>query len=492
LAELIGSTVPGDRRLTVGVAIRSEETVMSRRLLLVLVSWVLSAAPVEHAAAKPSVVVIMTDDQSDGDSVAFMPNVAELIRRHGLTFSNSFVNFPLCSPSRASFLTGQAAHNHGVTANPSEDGGYLAFRPREQNNLGVWLKNAGYVTGFVGKFVNGYSSSLTPILPGWDDWHVITSSGQGQYYDYKLAENGIVTSYGFEDASYSTDVFRQIATDFIARNSPNEAPFFLLLAPVAPHTPATPAPRHAGRFAALPFPFKPSFNEEDVSDKPDFVTLQPLFGPHRISNIEQNYRTRLETLLAVDEAVAQVVDALALANSLEDTIVIFTADNGFLSGEHRLTGKRPAYEESIRVPLMMRGPGIPQGETRSQLVNNLDVVATILELTGAVSGNPLDGRSLVPVIADPFAPWRTALLIEGLLKGPTFQSYVAIRTKTDIYIEYLDGTGNTETEYYDLALDEFQLRNVINDNRYADRLTELQDALDSLRSCVGESCWFAQ
>jgi N-acetylglucosamine-6-sulfatase len=448
-----------------------------------------SLGPASAEQARPNVVVIMTDDQTV-ESVRVMTNVKRLLRDRGATFRKSFVNFAHCCPSRATFLTGQYAHNHGVLGNGPPSGGYA--RLDHTNTLPVWLQDAGYYTAHLGKYLNGYGrTNPTEIPPGYDEWRGAVEPFAGRFYDYILNENGRLNTY----RRYQTDVYAGKAARFIERRAPAERPFFLWVAFLAPHrggpqepgdpvgqpTPV-PAPRHRDHFAAEPLPRPPGFNEQNVSDKPIGIRTRPLLTPTRIRKIRENYQQRLESLLAVDQAVERIVAALRRAGELDDTLIVFTSDNGFFHGEHRVPGgKVLLYEPSIRVPLIMRGPNIPAGRRVSQRVANIDLAPTIVDAAGATPARVMDGRSLLPVIADPSVPLGRDLLV---VRGPGTGTFAAIRAPNYLYAEY----GNGEQELYDLTRDPFELRSRHADPAYAAVKADLALRLADLRACSGTSC----
>jgi arylsulfatase A-like enzyme len=453
-----------------------------------------AASPPAPQDSRPNIVVIMTDDQT-AESLRVMGNVQRLLAAHGTSFSNSFVANSLCCPSRATFLTGQYSHNNGVWENGAPQGGYDALRPTHANTLPAWLQHAGYATVLLGKYLNDYGhDDPTEIPPGWSDWHGSIDPSTYQYDRYKLSENGVLRKY----LEYQTDLYAQKAVDLIAQHARSPKPFFFWIAFLAPHdgkpnepddppidTPV-PAPRHKDRFASEPLPSDPSFDEEDVSDKPEAIRRREHLSSTERAAIAENYRQRLETLLAVDEAVARIVAALARSGELNRTLIVFTSDNGYFFGEHRVKeGKRLLYEPSIRVPLIMRGPGAPQGITISKLVSNVDLAPTFVEVAHARAGRALDGRSLVPLLADPRRPWRRDLLVE---RGPASRepqdAYEALRTPRFMYAEYSNG----EQELYDLARDPFELTSLHADPAYAQWRAELARRLARMRSCAGVAC----
>jgi N-acetylglucosamine-6-sulfatase len=486
---------------------------MHTRLFAALLMLLASATASEAA---PNIVVIMTDDQEDTGSVAYMPKLRALIAEQGVTFINSFVDCPLCAPSRASFFTGQAAHNHGIKANnPLDNGGWAGFKPKEADALPVWLNQAGYKTSLLGKYLNRYGQQSTwgawlawggnlvnvqfkgatignPrdwVPPGWDLWYAFTGT-RARYFDYQVNENGTILAFGNRPIDYSTDVLKHRAVRFILDRSGKPDPFFMLIATKAVHDEgqeAVPAPQYADTFKDLGVPMGPSFNkknEKDVSHKS--LKARPIHGVS-LAQLTKSYRAELQSLQSVDDLIASVVDALKKAGKLDDTVIIYTSDNGFMYGEHRLIGKSAAYEESIKVPLLMRGPGIPKNETRSELVNNLDVVATIAELAGASPGLVVDGRSLTTLLADANAPWRSAILLQSPVshvQKPRAR-FTGVRTATRKYVKYDSGFE----ELFDLEADPNEIHNELANPTYAGDLAMLRGLDDRLKTCAGPSCF---
>ena len=369
-----------------------------------------SAGPAKAGSAHPNVLVIETDDQTAA-SMSVMSNVNSRIVARGATFQNSFVNYSLCCPSRSTFLTGQYEHNHGVLGNSSPDGGFGRFESLHgTNNLAVWLQHSGYYTGLIGKYLNGYSNS-PPVPPGWSEWHGAAPRTQ-DVYDYTINQNGTPVHYGTRRADFKQDVLTGKAVDFVDRRAPKPNPFFLWLTYTAPHAggpnpnpqppancdgTAKPAPRHAHSFDSEPLLMPPNYNEADVSDKPAEISSRPPLTAADTATITRHYRCRLESLLSVDEGVNSIMDALKATGELSNTYVVFTSDNGFFHGEHRIPGgKLHIYEESIRVPLAIRGPGIPHGGKVRDLAINADLAPTIVDVTGARPRLTMDGRSLDP------------------------------------------------------------------------------------------------
>jgi N-acetylglucosamine-6-sulfatase len=483
-------------------------------------------------AGPPNIIVIVTDDL-DARSVACMPNVQALLAKEGLTFSNAFVTTPLCCPSRASILRGQYAHSHGVLNNVGENGGFPAFYRLgdEDSTVATWLHDAGYRTALFGKYLNRYPKGApeSHVPPGWDEWSAFASTDEdegGSYYSgYALNEDGRIVLYGQQPSDYSTDVLAAKATDFVARTTGNGAPFFLYLAPFAPHGPSTPASRHTGAFADAQAPRVPSFEEADVTDKPAWVQALPSLNDDQIALVDDRYRRRLRSMLAVDEMVASLVETLSTAGALDNTYIVFTSDNGYILGEHGIPlGKQAPYEESIKVPLIVRGPGVPAGAVTDSIALNIDFAPTFAELTGVSPADFVDGRSLVPLLdGDPPAEWRHGFLVEHydrirpdqwgapepvpveatpdnqeeleLDEGDAVPGvspidsppYLALRTEQYLYVEYANG----ERELYDMQTDPYQLQNLAATADPA-LLADLAARLDQLRVCAGAECHSAE
>jgi N-acetylglucosamine-6-sulfatase len=424
----------------------------------------------------------MTDDQTD-NSLRFMPKTQRLLVERGTRFTNSFVAYPLCCPSRATFLTGQYAHNHGVLYNTLPTGGVARFD--DSNALPVWLQAAGYHTALIGKYLNGWGNggpTFTP--PGWSTWY-----GAVTPYAFNgptLSENGAHVKYAATEANYQTDLYARKAAEVIRANA--AGPLFLYVAFGAPHertdgSPPAPAARHVGAFADEPLPRPPSFNEADVSDKPSFQRRSAI-DAGAVSSTESRYRRRLESLLAVDDAVETIVRALVEVGRLDDTLIVLTSDNGFFHGEHRIPkGKYWPYEESVQVPLVLRGPGVPGGQMSRALVSNVDLAPTIVELAGASAQRTMDGLSLLPIARDPMVAAGRDLLIESG-QNAREAPYAGVRSATQVYTEYATG----DRELYDLAEDPYQLESQHAAASFAVVRSELARRLSHLRSCFGIHC----
>jgi N-acetylglucosamine-6-sulfatase len=453
-----------------------------------------TAAPAHRAVTRPNILVIMTDDQTV-EQLRVMRNVRHLLVDRGTTFDNNFTSFPLCCPSRSTFLTGQYAHNHHVLGNDKANG---LVNLDQSNTLPVWLSAVGYQTVFIGKYLNEYRAlEGRTIPPGWNDWN---AGLQLSYFNHTMNRNGKIVRYGSAPADYQTDVYTRIAVSAIEQ-APAAKPVFMWLSYFAPHyggppepgdptdlKSTVPAPRHAKKFLNVPLPQTPAFNEADVSDKPAAIRARPPFGEANVASLTATYRHRLQSLLAVDEGVAKVVAALKRTGRLDNTLILFTSDNGFLQGEHRVqNAKELPYEPSIRVPLLVRGPGVPAGAHLQQLVTNVDLAPTIAAAAQATPGLAEDGRSLLPLLAAPTTVWNRDILLErgpGGNKTGVTRLYTGIRTDRYKYVEYATG----ERELYDLQTDPYELDSKHDDPAYAAVEADLAGRLALLRDCAGPAC----
>jgi arylsulfatase A-like enzyme len=456
--------------------------------LLVLASLALGLLPgaPRAAPAKPSIVMFLTDDE-DLASHRVMEKTKALLEDEGAVFTNYFVSYSFCCPSRATIMRGQYPHNHRIEGNEWPTGGYEKFRlmGTEDSTIATWLNDAGYHTAFFGKLMNGYEPEKHKPLPGWDEWYGV--GGRFANFNYTLNENGRLVAYGEKPEDHLTDVLARKAAATIRKADP-EAPLFVYIAPYDPHSPATPAPRHARLYENEPLPRPPSFDEADVSDKASYVRDMPPLEAWQKEALTRHHRERLRALRAVDDMVATVVEALRDTGRLDDTYVVYSSDNGFHMGQHRLfIGKTTAYEEDIHVPLVVRGPGVPKGTRIEQMVLNNDLAPTMAEIGGVQAPTFVDGRSFVPLLSNPETPWRRSFLIERRemetheISGKAV--FDAIRTAHHTYIEY--GTG--ERELYDLRRDPHQLANLAA-TADAALIEALSARLAELRNCASINC----
>lgn len=472
-----------------------------------------SSLAVPAAVTRPNVVVVMTDDQTM-DELKVMPHV-QALAKEGVSFPSSIVTYPLCCPSRASFFTAQYAHNHGVQWNSGPTGGYAHFLHQE-TSMPASLQAAGYRTSHIGKFLNGYGDKKTASIPkGFDNFQGLMGPSTGQYFGYTINDNGVLRQYPKGPDDYQTDVLTDLAVRDIDAANAQRKPFFLSVAYLAPHAQfgcaldkctsdqiaeereyanigfghaeAVPAPKYKGRFATEALPKPPNF---DVATKGGSTgDDRPPLGSLDIEAITTGYRSELESLLSVDDGVARILDKLHQLNLSDRTIVVFTSDNGFFHGEHRLRyGKYLPYEESLKVPLIVSGPGVARGGRNLSVVTNVDLSTTLMAWAGATPLRPADGNDIRPLLAKPAAMWPRAVLVEGL--GPANVSqpqYLGLRSQRYVYFEFTGGTGRG-VELYDLALDPYQLTNVANDPRYRTVRREMAATTARLTLCAGDDC----
>lgn len=450
----------------------------------------------QAAQKKPNIVLLMTDDQALSD-MSVMPKTRRLIGAAGVTFSRAFSSYPLCCPARTTMLTGQQAHNHGVMGNDPPWGGYGKFRD-EKATLAVWLRAAGYRTTMLGKYLNGYPvpGKETFVPPGWTNW-LVPVVGAYRYDKYTINQNGRLQSYSKYQARYVADR----VSGLVETESATDQPFFLWASFLAPHvgmpvepddprsrdreatdTPSV-EPKYRDSLRGLRLPVTPAVNEGDMSDKSTFMTRQP---PRPIADLREAYQQRLESLRSVDDAVEQIIGSLKRAGSLRDTYVMFVSDNGFLVGQHRRFNKVFGYEESIRVPLMMRGPGIPANSTVDQQVSLVDLSATVASIAGAKPSHDLDGVSLLPMIGHPELFKERPMLLEA--GGWPFPNqtrlYTGVRTADDVVmLKWYDGVR----EIYDLKSDPLQLDGTASAQEMSQE-GRLAGDLQVLEDCAGVTC----
>jgi arylsulfatase A-like enzyme len=452
--------------------------------VLVAQALPLAASRPATAATPPNIVVVMVDDM-DARMVDYLPGLRSLMSERGLSFSSFYAAAPVCCPSRASFLRAQYPHNTGVLANEPPQGGLSAFRNSgiDQSTIATWLRGAGYRTALIGKYLNDYEKAPKHVAPGWNRWYVY--AGGGKYTKYRISDQGKVRNFGKKNGKkkkikkrqYQTDMLTRQAVDFINSTGDGQ-PLFLYLAPATPHEPATPAARHKKAAVAITqAPRLPSFNEADMSDKPGVWQRGQLDG-RAIGNIDTLYVKQLRSMYAVEDMIGRVMAALEAKGRLGNTYILFTSDNGLHHGEHRVSSeKNTPFEESIRVPLIVVGPGVPAGVTTDAMTSMVDLGPTFAELAGIAPPGFVDGRSLLPVFdGTPPASWRDRAISE-LLRGVN-GGFVVLRSGPYAYVEW----GSGDRELYDLEQDPYQLDN-IHGSAPPGLLDELRAEMAALRSC---------
>lgn len=438
-----------------------------------------------------NVIFILSDDHRH-DFMSFVrgaptflktPNL-DRMRARGAHVPNAFVTTALCSPSRASILTGKYAHRHGVVDNTSAIPKGTAFFPE-------LLQRAGYRTAYIGKWHMGEDEESDMPRPGFDRW--VSFRGQGVYFDPMLNIDGSRRQV----KGYTTDILTEHALEWLrgVRRADANRPFFLYLAHKAVHAEFQPAPRHAGRYAtsSIPYPETMANTEANYRGKPRWVKEQRYswhgvdYAYHGALNFDQFYRAYNETLLAVDESIGRILDYVDQAGLASSTLIVYTSDNGFVLGEHGLIDKRHAYEKSMRVPMVAYAPGlITAGDTVTQLVRNIDIAPTILALAGVQPAWEMDGQSVLPALRGEPVPSPGELLYEYYWEYafPHTPTTFALRGDRFKFIFY-HGIWDTN-ELYDLNADPMERYNLIDSPLMQDTVRAMRTRLfDRLQATQG-------
>jgi N-acetylglucosamine-6-sulfatase len=539
----------------------TDRTSVGRRLLLAtlaagaLLAAIAPATQARPAAAnvdgRPNILVVMTDDMASTD-LKFMPNVERLLVRQGTRFAGAVDSFPLCCPARATFITGQYAHNHDVGGNFYPYGWY--GMKHRGNTMPAWLQDAGYRTALIGKWLNGYGArdAHGEVPRGFDTWRGLLDVSAYDYFNYVMNRDGKLATWGdgkfarklvkfanievipnpgglagvlakrnevfgpppysywgtHKPLNYSPDVTGRITRRLVYKERTKRQPFFIWWAPAAPHREdvATtlmgragpdprPAPRYAQQSKQYVLPRPPSFNEPDIADKPSNIQDHaPTMSQAQIDQLELDYQGRAGSLRAVDDGVARLVATLKDTHQLRNTLIVFLSDNGWLQGQHRITGdKYLPYDESLRIPFVLRGPGVPADRTIHGQVSNIDFAPTLIDVAKATAGRVMDGVSLMPTVRHPRERPDRAIEIEAL--APLFEGnipinawdrpYHGVRTDRYTYVVYKE-TG--DEELYDRRTDPYQLQNLADDPAYAAVKAHLAGKLAQLDDCRGNAC----
>jgi N-acetylglucosamine-6-sulfatase len=462
--------------------------------------------PLPTSLASPRIknVVLVLADDLDWKLWNEIPRLTALQSR-GLTFTNYVVSDSLCCPSRTTIFRGQYVHNHQVVSNEvSSGGGWPTFRDKgyPTDCLPTWLQAAGVHTGLIGKYLNEFPQSpaeATTNPPGWDDFVVpITPVGAYAGYNYLLADNGALQSYGHAPADFLNDVLNTKASAFL-HTAPE--PFFLELASFTPHLPSPVAKRHKGSHEGARAPRDGAFNIP-VTDPPSWLAGQPPLSADAIASIDRTWQQRAESAESFADSVDTVLSELARSGHDQDTLVLVTSDNGFHMGSYRThRGKRTAFDVDTVVPMVAIGPGVPQGTVEQQMTSETDLAPTIASLVGAPSPDWVDGRSLVGYFDPSAQPYgaqtstRTAALSESLgaagLGDPDYEllappTFVALRTREWLYVESASG----ERELYNRRTDPFEVHNVIA-TAPAATVEALHRQFLAMNTCAGLTCRIA-
>jgi arylsulfatase A-like enzyme len=458
----------------------------------------LSSSPFHQHVKHPNLLMITADDASWND-MKYMPHLRKLMVDQGMTLRNGMAPTPICVPARASLLSGQYAHNHGAVTINGVGGGVKAFD--DQDTLPVWLRHSGYRTMFVGKYLNGYGESDAPtyVPPGWSDWHATVDPSTYNFVMPTVNNNGSLKTYH----RYNSSVISNISNRLLARPKTATKPWYMWVNYVAPHVggptapddPArtfpddphplnttTPAPRDDGTFSHLKLPTKPDMFE-NTDDKTIIRAVHQSWSADRRVELQEAFQQRVEALQSVDRALGRTLRTLRQTHQLKRTYVVFTSDNGFVLGEHNLTGKLWYFREIVGVPMYIRGPGLPHGRVSRAPVTNADWAPTFAKLAGATPTRTVDGVDVMPWLTS--GAKARVVPVEGYpVKGGLTPLYTGVVDGPWTFVEGRAGRG----ELYLRTVDAWQDHNLIHDPRYQDQKRKLRRLTHRYADCAGATC----
>lgn len=445
------------------------------------------ARQARRADTRPNVVLFLTDDMRT-DDLRYMPRTKAIVDAFGMTFRNAVSPHPLCCPARAELLTGQYAQNNGVRHNNGSRGGFRAFDDRR--TVGTWFSRAGYRTGYVGKYLNGYVKG-SRRSPGWTSWEPLVGAVADYYsfnfYDRPTGKKGYVTTE-------IRDRTRRMVTDFSASG----APFLMYVNHNAPHKRVTRA--RGGGWLKLPPPADPETPtygrlyagaRNPAEAKPSYDRPRP--GARRLKRpaaMQELFLARVRALRSVDDAFVDLLLALRDTGELDHTYVVFTSDNGYAVGEHALDTKNQLVREILDVPLLVLGPGVERGGTSAEQVSLVDVPATFLDVAGVRANHRIDGLSLVPLLHGAKRFGRDTTLVQTGKKARPSQRYQGwadrgVQTRRYLYVR---DVNHGDEQLYDRRKDPYELHDVSAKRRYARTIAELRRRYEALASCRGARC----
>jgi N-acetylglucosamine-6-sulfatase len=447
---------------------------------------------------QPNVIFVLTDDQFPGTENK-MPALKSNVTDQGIKFTNTTSTYPLCCPARAILHRGQYAHNTEIYGNNLPKGGWEKFKNRglHRSTVATWLDAQGYQTGFFGKFMNNYTDLSIP--PGYDRWYAWNSPKMG-WRSVNVQGKQKPLARPKADSLVADKTL-----EFLDNRLKGNAPVFAFVNFGAMHSPFKYAKFDEDKFGNAKVPRTAAFNEADVSDKPSYVRNLPKLSGEKISGLDQDYRDGLRSLMRVDRFVADLTDLLHRRGELDDTYIVFYTDNGAHFGQHRFEhGKFEPYKEDVNFPLIVRGPGIPQGVVNTELIGTHDVAPSLADMADADVPDFVDGRSFLPLATGEVTEWsRTAILSDrGENNGvPSNRwdkswgwSWEMLRMEDGkVYTRHERGPGEGEKEFYDLEQDPYQLHNALGpaDTTYpppdAATLAYYEKRLDALYNCSGQS-----
>lgn len=441
-------------------------------------------------ATKPNIMMVTADDLA-ADDLEYMPHVRSLLAEQGTSMTEAIAPTPICVPARASLLTGQYAENHHTVTINGERGGYQAMA--HTGTLPESMQAAGYDTLFTGKYLNGYGTRGTAkdVPPGWTDWRATTDMSTYNFIRPRINHNGKLETYH----RYTTYLMRDQANAMISARERTEKPWYMWVNYVAPHhggprekddpkrtsTPM-PAPEDKHSFDGLQLPDTPNMFRTPT-DAPRISASRKTFDAAGREELRVAHQQRVEAVQALDRAVASNVLRLRATGQLDNTLIIFSSDNGYTTGGHNINGKLMHYRETLRIPLILRGPGIPAGRVSATAVGNPDIATTIMAVAGAQPGRAQDGVNFMPWIGEPSQD-RVIPISAWRVHDGTKQIYSGIRFGDWTYARYSDGTE----ELYDRSDDPYQTRSLALTPDYADELAELRNLDEKYRNCAGDSC----
>lgn len=483
------------------------------------------AEPTVPLTELPNIIKIKADDL-DKKPMRYMKIINKLIRDEGVTLTNFQVEKSTCCPSRASDLTGKYSHNTGVNSNVFPTGGFLAFHNGDESSaMPVWLQDKGYTTGLVGKYLNQYpvqngfperGVSKTMVPPGWDKWASPVTGNPYVGFNYKLNVNGVVDEQ--PRIKFMGDVTTNIALRML-KNMPDDKPFYLEVDPYTPHGPYAYPKRFKDEFKNVTYPRSPNYNEKDMSDKPNYAQKRPSYTQDVNDEVDRAFRRRLRGMKVVDAMVGKIIEQLEITGELDNTYIIFTSDNGYLLGEHRKDSKYDQHKESLNVPFLIRGPGIPKGKKIHDLVSVIDVAPTIADIANAKPKLTVDGVSLLPTLTQSTKIERGYVLFtrpEMLVttvknasgvEEPSRDARLSIReTINNAFNGVISSDGFKYVEFeqwqrfelYDMNNDPYELDNLLGPKGDEEllgmsedmqvKVRDMREALNALKECQGKEC----
>lgn len=453
---------------------------------------------------RPNVLMVTVDDLA-ADDMSYLPHVRELMGTEGVTFTDGLAPSPMCVPARASLLTGKYAHNHGAYTVRGPRGGYPAFEPQQSQTIAKALHDDGYETYFAGKYLNGYGKDGTAkeVPPGWTEWRATVDPSTYRFFNQRMNINGQLK----QTKGYTTNVMTRQAERMIDRGRGSGKSWFAWINYVAPHvggpaskddpkklyagTPTArlkttvPAVRDRNTFRKLKLPIVPNSFPSHDDRLPKAAPANrnvTKFDARDKKALNIVYERRIEAAQGLDRAVATLIDKLRQTGQLDRTLVVFTSDNGYAIGNHNLNGKLYQYDEPLRIPILMRGPGLPKGATVDTAVTNPDLAATILAATGVRPTWDMDGVDILPWVE---APAQVRVVpIEAWPVSGTQRIYFGVRVGAWTFARYRKGGE----ELYDRSTDPYEMHNLAADPDYRPVRKALLSMARRYRGCEGDTC----